>query len=242
MELLERHLDTFTIGLASWTVIHLFVWLAFPVIFPYSYRVASKHTRIKFRPKSVAFVFSLVIVWYAWPIVFSRDFEGMRKGDPLLSYDPYVHGVYALALSYFVYDFIVTLLNGDPVEFLAHAFLCMLIYWQTFTPFMTYYGAGLLLFEASTPFLHLRWFLLQLGWDRKSRLSRVNSLVFAVTFFVSRIIWGFYLCLEGFIYLQGFKERVGPVVFYFTHIAGFLLNLLNLYWFTIIVRNALNLK
>ena len=235
INLFYRHLDTFLLGLLSWVILHVLSVVAFPTLFPGQFPLLSARTQAKFHPKLVSLLFSLIIVCYAWPIVFSPSFQEMREKDWLLGYNAYASGVYSLALSYFVYDVVVTLYNGDGKEFLAHALLCMLVYAQTFKPFMTFHGAGLLMFEASTPFLHFRWFLLQLGFS-KSRLYLWSSLAFAATFFVSRIIWGFFISIQGLIFLQDFKDQVGMPVFYFTHLAGLTLNLLNLYWFTIIIR------
>jgi len=53
-------------------------------------------------------------------------------------------------------------------------------------------GAGFLLWELSTPFVHYRWFLLKAGRS-KSRIYLINGLIMAVVFFACRPVWGTYL-------------------------------------------------
>ena len=103
---------------------------------------------------------------------------------------------------------------------------------------MTYYGASLLMFEASTPFLNLRWFLGQFGWT-KSALYMVNTILFATVFFLARIIYGISTCYEGLETLYEFKAEVEIPVFVFIVIAAFSMNFLNLYWFFKIIKAAL---
>lgn len=53
-------------------------------------------------------------------------------------------------------------------------------------------GAGFLLWELSTPFVHLRWLLHKSGRER-ARLYVVNGLVMMVVFFLCRPVWGTWL-------------------------------------------------
>lgn len=53
-------------------------------------------------------------------------------------------------------------------------------------------GAGFLLWELSTPFVHLRWLLHKSGRD-KQRIYVVNGLLMAVVFFLCRPVWGTWL-------------------------------------------------
>jgi hypothetical protein len=53
-------------------------------------------------------------------------------------------------------------------------------------------GAGFLLWELSTPFVHFRWFLHRSGAG-KSRLYVVNGLVMMLVFFLCRPLWGTWL-------------------------------------------------
>jgi hypothetical protein len=106
---------------------------------------------------------------------------------------------------------------------------------------MTYYGACLLFFEASTPFLHIRWFMSQFGLD-KSRTYFLNSILFAVVFFLCRILFGLTTVFEGFETLYQHKSQIEVPVCIFISIAAVLMNSLNIYWFSKIVKAAWNPK
>jgi hypothetical protein len=53
-------------------------------------------------------------------------------------------------------------------------------------------GAGFLLWELSTPFVHLRWLLHKSGRDKK-QLYVTNGMVMMVVFFMCRPVWGTWL-------------------------------------------------
>lgn len=53
-------------------------------------------------------------------------------------------------------------------------------------------GAGFLLWELSTPFVHLRWFMLKAG-AAKSRAYLINGLALVLVFFACRPVWGTWL-------------------------------------------------
>lgn len=53
-------------------------------------------------------------------------------------------------------------------------------------------GAGFLLWELSTPFLHLSWFMLKAGAG-KSRPFLINGMALVVVFFACRPVWGTWL-------------------------------------------------
>jgi hypothetical protein len=53
-------------------------------------------------------------------------------------------------------------------------------------------GAGFLLWELSTPFVHLRWLLHKSGRDG-GRLYLINGLVMMAVFFLCRPLWGTWL-------------------------------------------------
>lgn len=49
-----------------------------------------------------------------------------------------------------------------------------------------------MIWELSTPFVHLRWFLIKAG-EAKSRLYLINGLALVVVFFACRPVWGTWL-------------------------------------------------
>lgn len=74
----------------------------------------------------------------------------------------------------------------------SHSALARLNYCCLFTGGGADAGAGFLLWELSTPFVHLRWLLHKSGRD-KQRIYAVNGLLMAVVFFLCRPVWGTWL-------------------------------------------------
>ena len=58
-------------------------------------------------------------------------------------------------------------------------------------PFANYYGLAFILYELSTPFLNIHWFLDKLGMTG-SRLQLYNGIVLIVMFGACRLVWGTY--------------------------------------------------
>jgi hypothetical protein len=99
-------------------------------------------------------------------------------------------------------------------------------------------GAGFLLWELSTPFIHFRWFLYKIGKD-KSRLYSLNALAGFLIFFCCRILWGNYLSLRFWlesnkVLSEGAELPMASVWFY--RISTIAMNGLNAWWFSRMVR------
>lgn len=112
-------------------------------------------------------------------------------------------------VGYFIWDLITVLRNFDyswrSTQWLIHAVICLLAlgspFFATVAP-MHYYAAALLLMEASTPLLSLRWLTLKtLALQHRDdapedtilftkRVASVCSLLFVASFFISRLIFG----------------------------------------------------
>ena len=109
-------------------------------------------------------------------------------------------------------------------------------------PFLTRYASVFLLFEASTVFLNLRWFLETCG-QGDSFLAKLNSYAFSLVFFLARIVYGL-LSSVRFAQDVFFTEwhRVPTAIAIYFAVANIVLNGLNLFWFTRIVRFALGVK
>lgn len=58
-------------------------------------------------------------------------------------------------------------------------------------PFLNYYGINLILYELSTPFLNIHWWLDKVG-KTGSTLQLVNGIALLATFAGSRLVWGTY--------------------------------------------------
>ncbi|KAH6711082.1 TLC domain-containing protein [Leptodontidium sp. MPI-SDFR-AT-0119] len=107
--------------------------------------------------------------------------------------------VQGLAAGYFLWDLVVSVIHYDvlgPVS-LALAVSALLVTSMSFRPFANYYCMNFILYEISTPFLNIHWFLHKLNMTR-SRIQLYNGIALMMTFFGSRIYVGNYQSL--FIY------------------------------------------
>lgn len=66
---------------------------------------------------------------------------------------------------------------------------CLTVMLLGLRPFLMYYGPRVLLFEASTPFLNINYWLDKLGMTG-GKLQLVNGVLLLAAFAGSRIVWG----------------------------------------------------
>lgn len=80
-------------------------------------------------------------------------------------------------------------------SYMSCLFLSWLLEGLTFLgrqrPFLNYYGLNFVLYELSTPFLNVHWFLDKCGMTG-SRFQLVNGIALIASFGASRLVWGTY--------------------------------------------------
>lgn len=154
---------------------------------------------------------------------------------------PVTRHLTALAASFFVWDLVVCALDGESVAYFFHGAACLFVFLAGLRPFQQYMCLVVLLFESSTPFLHLRKFLIQT--QRGDGLAyTVVSVLFALFFFVSRIAVGLpasYAWWKRMLALLASGDAHNEVVVYLYLACNLLLCGLNLWWMLQIVRLAL---
>ena len=93
---------------------------------------------------------------------------------------------------YFLWDLAQVLLRyeREGAAYLVHAACCLFVYgYAVFSGYLHYYGAAFLLWELSTPFVHLRWALYKAG-AVDGRLYLYNGVALVLVFFLCRPLWG----------------------------------------------------
>lgn len=85
-----------------------------------------------------------------------------------------------------------------------------LILFASQRPFANYYGLNFILYELSTPFLNIHWFLDKLQMTG-SRMQLLNGIILVVTFGCSRLLWGTYQSI--LIYMDIWTAWKLPVLF-----------------------------
>ncbi|RXW19629.1 hypothetical protein EST38_g6214 [Candolleomyces aberdarensis] len=132
---------------------------------------------------------------------------------------------------YFIWDTFDAIINFVDAGFVIHGVACTLIYAMSFRPFVAYYGTRCLLWEISTFFLNIHWFL-----DKTNRtgsnLQLINGIALLFTFFSVRLVYGGSISYQFFLTLLGAWRSV-PWSYTFTFgLANFALQGLNWLWFS----------
>lgn len=97
-----------------------------------------------------------------------------------------------------------------------------------------------MLWELSTPFMHLRWVLYKIG-KGDTKLYNYNALIGMLVFFLCRVVWGNALSLLfWYTSLQALQTPKGaelsmPVIWFY-RLCTVVLNGLNAWWFSKMVK------
>ncbi|KAG0246201.1 hypothetical protein BGX31_003915 [Mortierella sp. GBA43] len=93
-----------------------------------------------------------------------------------------------------------------------------------------YYGSVFLMFELSTPFLNIHWFMDKLGMTG-SIYQLINGVILLTVFLFARIIFGLYMSHHTYQNVMLVIDRVPLHLIVIYSAANVVLNTLNLYWF-----------
>lgn len=166
--------------------------------------------------------------------------------DRAFGWDDRVGTLMAVSLGYFAWDTIESIVHYSGTGFVAHGFSCFVIYLLSFKPFIAYYGPRFLLWELSTPFLNVNWFLDKMDMSG-STIQIVNGAMLLATFAGARLVYGTIMSIAFYHTLFEFQDRM-PLSMFLTYIVGnTILNGLNWFWFSKMIamvrrRAAGNLK
>jgi hypothetical protein len=199
-----------------------------------------KRTATQMLPRAVCFVHNVLQVPLALRILRDPRFAG----DALFFSTPFSRAVMLVSAGYFLYDTLECIwrFEHEGPEFLLHGVMCFVTYAQLYTSRqMNWLGAGFLLWELSTPFMHARWFLYKIGRD-KSAIYPLNALTGMLVFFLCRNCFGPWLSWQflrqssaALVTARGERELWMPSIWFF-RVAVVVLNGLNAYWFSKMVK------
>lgn len=152
----------------------------------------------------------------------------------------------SITMGYISADLLIILLSykhiGDLFTVTHHLMAIWAYYFVVVYGLLPYFANFRQLAEISTPFVNQRWFFDAIGRPRTCRSSIINGYVLGVSFFLCRIVvmpmyynscyvaWG----------TQQQKELGGLVSFYWIS-TSVVLDVINLYWFSKIVRGAMKI-
>lgn len=229
------------------TVIYFCIQAASPAIstrlFGKTYSDLNPKTKLNFDIHVVSMVQCFVSIGIIIPAWYHPYIQN-RLDDPYLSvfgYNPYSGFASAITLGYFIWDLVVCSVHMKlfGVGFLLHAFAALFVFGCSLKPFCLPWVPAFLLFELSTPFVNVNWFASRLPAGTISdRVVAINGILLLVTFFLVRILWGFYAVILLALDIYKVREHVHP--FFPIAILGLniLLDVLNVYWFSKMVAIA----
>lgn len=155
--------------------------------------------------------------------------------------------VVTFSCGYFMHDLLTCLMDFDSWKggYLAHALACFTVFFLGSNQgTLHFYGACFLLWELSTPFVHIRWILKSIGKERTA-LYTMNGLLMMAVFFLCRNVFG--VIVSCLFWMDSEKElvaedpRFSSNFLWAFRVCNVALNFLNLYWFNKMVWGALAL-
>jgi hypothetical protein len=170
-----------------------------------------------------------------------KDFESVKGLDFFVKSESAAH--YAnVSAGFFTADLIlcVLLIEEHGFEFVIHAISALGgSLFVSMTGIGHQYFLNLLLFEASTPFLHIRSLLLEYGYG-KTAIAQLNNLIFLLTFGYFRLYRGIPVIAKMCYSLINDVPRplsTPATIFFVT--TGISMSCLNVIWFTKILKSAI---
>jgi TLC domain len=126
------------------------------------------------------------------PLAFAALFQRELNNDKMHGTTEYARAISLVSAGYFVADTSIILkhFKEHGPEPLFHAVICVTFFvYSAAKHKMQYWVPRTLMFECSTPFVHLRWLLHALGRS-KTRGYKINGLAMIGAFFACRIVYG----------------------------------------------------
>lgn len=226
---LPGHFQTIVVSFLAFTLVYLASAIASPFIAPRTYPRLSRRTKHSWNVHAVSMVHAMIIGPMAtYKILTMPEASHIEKA---FGWNESVGRLHAIAVGYFIWDTIESVLARAEIGFVIHGLACGLIFCLTYSPFMGLYGPSALIWELSTPFLNIHWYLDKLQMTG-GRLQAINGFILLVMFFVVRICYGFYMSSHFFRTLFAVWDML-PFGLALTYVIGNLvLNMLNVFWFT----------
>ncbi|SCV02074.1 LAMI_0G15654g1_1 [Lachancea mirantina] len=203
-------------------------------------QIKDKNTRLNFDIHTVSMAQCIVSLSLTYPILFSP-----LSLDLVTYSDPYTSMVSAVTIGYFLWDLYVCLkhFNLFGVGFLGHALASLYVFVLSLRPFCQPWIGKFLIFELSTPFVNVNFYVSQLTkLSGKSVVpmwfNALNGVMLILTFFVVRILWGFTAIIILCKKLWVARDRLPWWIPVTVLILNFSLDALNVFWLMKMIKIA----
>ncbi|RUO96146.1 TLC domain-containing protein, partial [Jimgerdemannia flammicorona] len=166
-----------------------------PILFPKTYPQLKGFKRVNWDIHVVSMAHCIVIILGAVPMLW----DPALSKDKVFGYSPWAGNVFAIACGYFLWDTCTSIkyIKQQGAGFVFHGVSSFSVYIFSYRPFLNYYGAPFLMFELSTPFLNINWFMDKLGMTG-SIAQLINGFFLLSTFFFARLVFGFYMSFQTY--------------------------------------------
>lgn len=217
-----------------WFAIHVASHYASLELFPTTYRDLGAKKQPFWNIRVVSTIHATLVCFLAIPMLVDEVLqEDMLYGKTDMS-----NLLTGIAAGYFLYDLLGCLyyFSEFGVQFTLHGLLCFLVYFLGLRPFLHAFSPVFLMFELSTPFLNVNWFMDKLGMTGSSA-QFYNGLALVCSFIGARIFFGYYASV---IYWQTIIERwdeIHPFLLGFYGFSNIALNILNTMWLVQMIRS-----
>ncbi|GJJ73638.1 hypothetical protein EMPS_05996 [Entomortierella parvispora] len=233
---LEHHWTTLLYSALACSVIVQLSQAISPLLFPETYPKLLGTKKLNWDVHVVSTVHAVSIVLLSAPLLWN---EALLQ-NKIFGYDFYGGQVYAVACGYFLWDTLHSIrhIKEFGVGFVFHGLCSFSVFIFSFRPFLQYYGSVFLMFELSTPFLNIHWFMDKLGMTG-TIYQLINGIVLLSVFFAARIVFGLYMSYQTYLNVMPVISQIPWHLIVIYSAANVVLNTLNLFWFYKMVESLM---
>ena len=221
-------------------LLYALIWKSYQTLFVKKFGL---NKRPSFRAVSITHaIISVIMSLYI--LTYGNDNIVFRYPTTMCQPILYASNLFEINVSYFLYDLYKTITTEWGWDFVAHGSFSLTMYCIfLFTGQGHFIGLGCLLYEISTIMLHFYSFLF---YAKYVKLAGIFRLLFAILFFLCRVLWGTYLTFivwDSFVFGQTNIES--HCLSILTRTVSLVINTsfhaLNIYWLSLILKKALSI-
>ncbi|CCC71346.1 hypothetical protein NCAS_0H00360 [Naumovozyma castellii] len=203
--------------------------------------IKDKYVKVDFDVHTVSMIQAAVSLFIIWPTLFlPNNLNVVTYHGPLTSM------VASLTIGYFLWDLLVCIryFRVYGFEFLAHAVGSLYVMLLVLKPFCQPWVGKFLLYEASTPFVNINWYIIQLTDPITKKciipmwINVLNGLVLMATFGLVRLCWGSIATLILGRQMWLIKDQLPRTSSIAMLVLNVVMNSMNFMWFSKMIRIA----
>jgi hypothetical protein len=186
-------------------------------------------------------VIRIVAGWHALSIVVIATYalftEGARLTQSIYASGKWTTLCCVDMVAYFYWDLSVLIFLQPSLAFTIHALACMFVYTIALQPYLQFWALGFILYELSTPFVHVRRLLIYMNKTSTAFFQMVQG-GFALAFAITRIFIGLPATVYWFVKMTYALPYEIPQQ-WLVNVLGLCaiaLSALNIYWFGLLIK------